>query len=107
MSFVEKETLKVNQYPNGYYEKSLNKDESLLVMKTPIFSWIDDENNYGYYRNWLYPAYHNGKKAWLREKDWSHNSPYSANGGDESILEFKYGVELLLSHGAYEHLFNK
>jgi len=84
-------------------------DGTLLVGEKPIGEWPANHSDCGRDNVEVFPAYHNGGKAFVVREEWQpdYDRGYNAQGTDEYILSFEDGVKLLLEHGAYEHLFSK
>jgi hypothetical protein len=102
MYFKERKTITKNDYPNGSYEVECGN--TLLVGCDRIYIFHTDNDKYGYYRNEVYPAFYDGRRAWLIKKIWISIAPYSADGMEESILDFRSGIDLLLKHECFHCL---
>ena len=86
-------------------EEPESVDGSLLVAeKNPIGIWEEDHTRYGCDYVTIFSAVYNGKKSWLRRADWQPGQGYCASGRQEDILSFQDGVNELLAHGCFEHL---
>ena len=75
----------------------------LLISKFPAITFeevgcvdpIHDPTGYrGYDICRLYPAYSNGRKAWILEKSWIASHGHSAWGSIEQILSFEDGLKI-------------
>ena len=101
--FVEIRTLAqrgtVNSLPH------IEVEGNLLVAELPIARWEESHNEYGHDRARLFPAWHDGGRAWLLRKDWIAAFGYCAEGAEEQILGFEEGVRLVLSLGLFDRLF--
>lgn len=77
---------------------------SLLVGTTSVLEFEDHSRapSYGYDAVDIFPAFHNGKRCWLRRDSWSPAYGYSASGTQEYILSFEEGVKLFLERGVFE-----
>jgi len=49
----------------------------------------------------LYPAIHNGQRAWLQRRCWSAAVGYSAYGTEEFVIDFQAGVVIFLERGVF------
>jgi hypothetical protein len=76
----------------------------LLMGEYPIATWETGHTNTGCDCVRIYPAIFNGGKSWVKECTWEPAAGYSASGTEEVILTFGEGVEQLLEHGSYNHL---
>ena len=103
MKFVEKFELECRGPVDP--EPPVEVNGTLLVGEEAIATWDEGQSSYGCDIVRVYPAYHNGKRAWIVSRTWDAAPGYSASGTEEEILPFEDGVKLLLEHGVYEHLF--
>ncbi|HYU72935.1 MAG TPA: hypothetical protein VEL31_09665 [Ktedonobacteraceae bacterium] len=75
---------------------------TLLVGTRPA---LEFESNYSQYGNdyvKIFPAFHNGQRAWLERAVWCPAYGYSASGTQEYILSFEAGMKLFLERGVFE-----
>jgi len=77
---------------------------SLLVGEECVGTYEDRRSSCGYDFVEVFPAYHRGAKAWLLTATWSPARGYSASGVQDAVVPFEEGVRILLTHGAYAHL---
>lgn len=105
MKFKEKNYLEQRDSTSQLSPEEIS-GKSLLV-GTCIATWNEGHTEYGFDDVEIFPAYHDGEKAFLISRDWNASAPYCAEGTEEEIISFKEGVNLLLSKGAYEHLFKE
>lgn len=75
---------------------------TLLVGTTSVLSFEDNVTQYGENASSIFPAFHNGERAWLRRDTWQPAYGYSASGTQESILSFEDGVKIFLKRGVFE-----
>lgn len=103
MKFKEQTCLERDNNPNGSHEEEI--DFSLLVGEHYIARWCDGESEYGYNRNFLYPAYIRGEKGFLKKSEWMASGPYCASGGSQEVVSLEDGIKLLIEKGIYEVFF--
>ena len=103
MKFIEVHTLSrrdaIRQLP------PVEVDGNLLVGERHIADWEEDHSQYGHDQARLFPAWYDGKRAWLLRKDWIAAFGYCAEGTETQILGFEEGVRLVLSLGLFDQLF--
>lgn len=75
---------------------------TLLVGTASALSFEDNVTSYGEDATSIFPAFHNGERAWLRRDTWQPAYGYSASGTQESILSFEDGVKIFLKRGVFE-----
>jgi hypothetical protein len=81
---------------------------TLLVSQNCIANWEEDHSQFGFNEVGVFPAYHNGEKSFVVVSVWESSPGYCCSGlSAEKIITFVDGVELLLKHGAYEHLWGQ
>ena len=49
----------------------------------------------------LRPAFHGSLRAWLLTREWRAARGYSAEGREETILDFAEGCRILIEHGVF------
>jgi hypothetical protein len=74
---------------------------TLLVGEQPVLDYEEGHINTGCDHVEIFPAFYNGKRAWLRRATWNPAWGYTASGTWEDILSFEEGVMLFLEHGAF------
>jgi hypothetical protein len=80
--------------------------EGLLVGNEIAF-WRGAESSYGSDAVRIFPAIYRGEKAFIIQRTWCAAMGYCASGTEEDILSFEEGVDLLLKHGAYSHMWSE
>lgn len=74
---------------------------TLLVGTEPALEFDDRHSEPGYDRVWLYPAFADGKQAWLLHRRWIALGHYSASGEFEQVLDFEAAArDLGAAHAA-------
>ena len=102
MEYKEQKTLRQRGAVDPLPAKAV---EGTLLVGSSIHRWEENHCQYGCDDVTIAPALYNGNRSWLLSRDWCPARGYSASGEEEEILTFERGVELLLSLGAFEHLF--
>lgn len=75
---------------------------SLLVGEQRALQFETAESQYGNDYVEIFPAFHDGQRAWLRRDTWRPAHGYSASGIQEKILSFEDGVKFFLERGVFE-----
>lgn len=81
-------------------------DGTLLVADRPVAKWQQDHSRYGYDSCSLTPAFHNGAQAWVLSQSWCAESPYSASGTQDLILDFEAGVKRICELDLWDGIFS-
>jgi hypothetical protein len=81
--------------------------EGLLVATDSVHSWTAGHDRYGHWSKRMYPAFYEGKKAWVARSYWVANQGYSATMYNDTIISFEEGVTFLLKEDAFKHLFQR
>lgn len=71
-------------------------DGTLLVGTQNVLHYEANHSLYGNDDVYIFPAFHNGVRCWLKRSNWEAAYGYSASGTDESIISFEEGVALFL-----------
>ncbi len=102
MKFIEITSLRncgpIDQEPDS------ETDGSLLVGEERVGTYLDRVSSCGHDFVEVFPAYHRGEKAWLLTATWEAAQGYSASGIQDTVVSFEEGCRLLLTHGAFTHL---
>ena len=97
--YVELDTLEnrgaVDSAPSSEVEGTL------LVGTQHVLRFESGQSSYGNDIVYIFPAFHNGERAWLKRAVWSPAYGYSASGTQESIVSFEAGVKLFLERGVF------
>jgi hypothetical protein len=75
--------------------------EGLLVGTESVLEFEANHSSYGEDSVEIFPAFYEGKRAWLRRETWQAAYSYSASGTQEFILSFEDGVKLFLERGVF------
>lgn len=100
IQYVEYRTLQVAGPVDQMPDEEL--EGSLLVGTKPVLEFEDHFSSNGEDSTSIYPAFHDGKRAWLRRDVWQPAYGYSASGTSEHILSFEDGVKIFLERGVFE-----
>jgi hypothetical protein len=73
----------------------------VLVGLDSVLRWTEDERDTGHDSCLLFPAWSDGKRAWVVRRDWCPAWGYSASGTEEEVIDFEAGVCLLIEHGVF------
>lgn len=75
---------------------------TLLVREICAVQYDCNHANEGHNTAYLFPAFKDGKKAWLLRKVWSSSEGYSCDGQtDELVLEFSDGLKRYAEHALF------
>lgn len=74
---------------------------SLLVGTKSVISYTEGQCSYGEESVSIFPAFHDGKRCWVKRDVWCPAYGYSASGTQEYILPFEDGVKIFLAQGVF------
>ena len=74
----------------------------LLVGTKVVLQFETNHSQYGHDLCQIYPAYHDGKRCWLKELIWCPAEGHSAQGIVEYTIPYISGVEIFLEQGVFE-----
>lgn len=75
---------------------------SLLVGTDYALTYREDFTTYGHDTVYIFPAFVNGERGWLKRAVRDANFGYSASGTQETILTFDEGVKIFLEHETFK-----
>lgn len=73
----------------------------LLVGTEHVLHFYCHQTSYGEDSTYIFPAIHNGQRAWPCRDVWSAAKGYSASGTNEYILPFEQGVTIFLEREVF------
>ena len=79
--------------------------ETFLVGEESIADWTQGQCHYGSDYCRIYPAWVEGKRAWLLEMNWQPARGYCARGTSEEIIDFDEGITLIIDRGLFDVFF--
>ena len=78
---------------------------TFLRAKSSVAVWTEGHTDFGCDQVFVFPAWVQGRRAWLIQKQWCAAHGYCACGTSESIVGFEEGAKLLLDHGMFNFPF--
>jgi hypothetical protein len=111
MKFSEKTTLaeNISSPSGGWVDVAIPDGETLLIGEEWIAKWYEHADDRGGWDVYIFPVYHNGKKAFLERSRWCAREGCSSgnDGKIETILSFCKGIKKAMEKGAVDWMFKK
>jgi len=74
---------------------------TFLCAEYSVLKYKDRLSRAGHDMVSLFPAWVEGKRAFMLRRDWCAGHGYTADGVHDTIITFEEGVKLLVEHGVY------
>jgi hypothetical protein len=98
MNFLECSLLKTR---SAVEQDADTEVPTFLCAEYSVLQWEDRHSRAGKDKVGLFPAWVEGKRAFMIRRNWCAGHGYTADGIHDTLITFEEGVKLLVEHGVY------